>query len=144
MRHYCVCTLTAAADIAQPHTKAARSMHRVPAAGAVQRHTSSQKALRTANVGESSDGAGGGGEVRAAMALKALLCSAPRAPLTKLPLVAEMPRRMVPAGDSNAFDASMRMTRACIGAAAMTTSQMKHCIKMMCCAPQAKKICTRK
>jgi hypothetical protein len=81
---------------------------------------------------------------RAAVALKALLCCPRCAPLPKLLLVAEMPRWMVPAGDSNAFDASMRMTRACIEAAAMPTSQMKHCVEMMCCAPQAKKICTRK
>ena len=76
---------------------------------AVQRHTSSQKALQML---------ARAAMARAAMALKAILCSAPRAPLPKLLLVAEMPRRMVPAGDSNAFDASMRMTRACIEAAA--------------------------
>jgi hypothetical protein len=34
-------------------------------------------------------------------------------PLT-LPLAAEMPRRVVPTGDSNTFDASMRVTRAFI------------------------------
>ena len=63
----------------------------------------------------------------------------------KLLLAAEMPRRMVPSGDANAFDESTRMTRASIEAAAMATSQMKHCVEIMCrCAPQAKKICTMK
>jgi hypothetical protein len=62
----------------------------------------------------------------------------------KLLLAAEMPRRMVPAGDTKALDGSTRMTHASIEAAAMPTSQMKHCVEMMCCVPQAKKICTRK
>ena len=42
------------------------------------------------------------------------------------------------------FDASTRITHACTEAAALPTSQMKHCVQMMCCAPQAEKICTRK
>ena len=84
---------------------------------------------------------------RAAMALKAILCSAPRAPLPKLLLVAEMPRRMVPAGDSNAFDASMRMTRACTEVAAQPTAHLPDealCRDDVCCAPQAKKFVPRK
>ena len=35
------------------------------------------------------------------------------------------------------------MTRASIEAAAMPTSQMKHCVEMMSCAPQAKTFCTK-
>ena len=62
----------------------------------------------------------------------------------KLLLAAEMPRRMVPSGDANAHDASTRVTRAWTEAAALPTSQMKHCVQMLCCAPQAKKFCTRK
>ena len=67
-------------------------------------------------------------------------------PLPKLPLVAEMPKRMVPAGDSNAFDASMRMTRACTEVAAQPTAHLPDealCRDYVCCAPQAKKICTK-
>ena len=70
-------------------------------------------------------------------------------PLPKLPLVAEMPKRMVPAGDSNAFDASMRMTRASTEVAAHSPLQSAHlpdealCRDDVCCAPQAKKICTK-
>ena len=63
--------------------------------------------------------------------------------LPKLLLAAEMLRRMLPAGDANAFDGSTRMTRASIEAAAMPTSQMKHCVEMMSCAPQAKTFCTK-
>ena len=63
--------------------------------------------------------------------------------LPKLLLAAEMPRSMLPAGDANAFDGSTRMTRASIESAAMPTSQMKHCVEMMSCAPQAKKFCTK-
>ena len=67
-------------------------------------------------------------------------------PLPKLPLVAEMPKRMVPAGDSNAFDASMRMTRACTEVAAQPTAHLPDealCRDDVCCAPQAKKFCTK-
>mmetsp|Transcript_10909 Transcript_10909/g.28698 ORF Transcript_10909/g.28698 Transcript_10909/m.28698 type:complete len:266 (-) Transcript_10909:26-823(-) len=104
---------------------------------AVQRHASSRKALHMA--------------ARAATVRAAVVLHRPchalhlRAPLPKLPLVAEMPRRMDGAlGQRKEFDASTRVTRACIEVAALPTSQMKRCVEMMYCAPQAKKFCTRK
>ena len=87
----------------------------------------------TARGGESSDGESSSDSSGAVVHEKA----------PKL-LLAEMPRRMVPSGDSNAHDASTRVTRACTEAAALPTSQMKHCVQMLCCAPQARKICTKK
>ena len=47
-------------------------------------------------------------------------------------------------GRRKAFDASTRVTHACTEAAALPTSEKKHCMQMMCCAPQARKICTKK
>ena len=88
----------------------------------------------TARGGESSDGESSSDSSGAVVHEKA----------PKLLLAAEMPRRMVPSGDSNAHDASTRVTRACTEAAALPTSQIKHCVHMLCCAPQARKICTKK
>ena len=71
-------------------------MHRAPAAlSAVAR----EQPEATANSGESSHGESGGGESGGGaqgLAMLSALC----APLPKLPLVAEMPRRMVPSGDA--------------------------------------------
>ena len=47
-------------------------------------------------------------------------------------------------GRRKEFDASTRVTHACTEAAAMPTSEKKHCMQMMCCAPQARKFCTKK
>ena len=78
------------------------------------------------------------------MTLTVLQCPAPsrRALLPQLPLVAEMPRRMVPSGDA---EHSMR-ARALLYARlhpgccspALPTSEKKHCMQMVCRAPQAK------
>ena len=71
-------------------------MHRAPAArSAVAR----EQPEGTANGGESSDGESGGGESGGG-AHDLAMCLAPCRPLPKLPLAAEMPRRMVPSGDA--------------------------------------------
>ena len=51
----------------------------------------------------------------------------------------------MPLGDAeHSIDASTRVTHACTEAAALPTSEKKNCMQMMCCAPQARKICTKK
>ena len=47
-------------------------------------------------------------------------------------------------GRRRAFDASTRVTHACTEAAALPTSEKKHCMQMMCRAQQARKFCTKK
>ena len=47
-------------------------------------------------------------------------------------------------GRRRAFDASTRVTHDCTEAAALPTSEKKHCMQMMRRAPQARKFCTKK
>ena len=112
-------------------------MHRAstpPQQCAVQQHANNRKTLHVAARAATA---------RAAVTAVAQSCMR-RPQSCYFVLAAEMPRRMVPSGDSNAHDASTRVTRACTEAAALPTSQMKHCVQMLCCAPQARKICTKK
>ena len=75
---------------------------------------------------------------RAAVALKALLCCPRCAPLPKLPLVAEMPRRMVPSGDAKTSmrDArNARLHRGCC--TAHHPDEALHADDVMCAAGEA-------
>ena len=88
----------------------------------------------------------GSGEERAAMALTALQCTAPCSVHLSATVATCRPDAEEDGalGRRKAFDASTRVTHACTEAAALPTSEKKHCMQMMCCAPQARKICTKK
>ena len=74
------------------------------------------------------------------MALKALQCPAPCSTSAKAATGRRDAEEDGALGRRKEFDASTRVTHACTEAAAMPTSEKKHCMQMMCCAPQLRKI----